>query len=159
MDPDSIDFALAARRRDGLWSVEALPERIATKVGSLVAALAGHSSDSLAVGLVSVADDFFTIVRVDGPRARLLLSDAAAALDWPLAEEVLDALGIPLPEDVDDSEFEPAGDLSLLADLGLGAEELSLLCEDGDLYPDEVLEAVAERLGFGERFQALVDPA
>lgn len=157
MEPDAIDFAIAARRRDGLWSVEALPDKIATSVGSLVAALGGHSSDSLAIGLVSVADDFFVIVRVDGPRARLLLSDAAAALDWPLAEEVLDALGIGPPEEIDDSEFEPAGDLGLLADLGMGVEELSMLCHDADLYPDEVLESVAERLGFGERYLSLFD--
>ena len=35
--------------------------------------------------------------------------------------------------------------------------ELAALCDDLDLYPDEMLGSVASRLGFGEAFQAAVD--
>ena len=124
-------------------------------LASLVAALGAHASESGVVGLVSIGDDTFLIVRVDGGRARLLLSDQTAALDWDLADEVLDALGVEAPEDVDD-DADPVGDLGLLADLGMSTDELTLLCEDLDLYPDEVLGSVAKRIGFGELFANLV---
>ena len=55
--------------------------------------------------------------------------------------------------------MQPVGDLSLLSDLGLDAMELGLLCENLDLYADEVAAAVAARLGFGEEFEAAVDVA
>ena len=51
----------------------------------------------------------------------------------------------------------PAGDLTLLADLGMSGAEFAILSEDVDLYPDEVLSAVAGRLGFGDQFEALLD--
>ncbi len=154
-DTDAIDFAIAAWREDGAWRAESLPPRLAESLASLVAALGAHASESGVVGLVSIGDDTFLIVRVDGGRARLLLSDQTAALDWDLADEVLDALGVEAPEDVDD-DADPVGDLGLLADLGMSTDELTLLCEDLDLYPDEVLGSVAKRIGFGELFANLV---
>jgi putative tRNA adenosine deaminase-associated protein len=51
---------------------------------------------------------------------------------------------------------QPAGDLDIVGDLGMQAMELGLLCDDRDLYPDEVLSDVARRLGFGDDFEALV---
>jgi hypothetical protein len=38
----------------------------------------------------------------------------------------------------------------------MAALELSVLCDDGDLYPDEILGDVADRLGFGEAFAAIL---
>ena len=38
----------------------------------------------------------------------------------------------------------------------MSTDELTLLCEDLDLYPDEVLGSVAKRIGFGELFANLV---
>ena len=32
-----------------------------------------------------------------------------------------------------------------------------MLCEDRDLYPDEMLDSIASRLGFGEEFQQTLD--
>src|SRR5690606_25347510 len=51
----------------------------------------------------------------------------------------------------------PAGDLSILADLGLEEMELGALAGDLDLYPDEVLASVSERLGFQQAFQRALD--
>lgn len=154
-DLDAIDFAIAAWREDGAWQADGLPTRLAGSLASLVAALGAHASEAGVVGLVSIGDDTFLIVRVHGGRARLLLSDQTAALEWDLADEVLDALGLEAPED-DDEGSDPAGDMGLLADLGMSADELALLCEDLDLYPDEVLESVAKRLGFAELFAGIV---
>jgi len=53
---------------------------------------------------------------------------------------------IGLSED-DLEEFEPAGDVRLLEEFGVSAEEIELLCANEDLYPDEQLAAIAERLG------------
>ena len=35
--------------------------------------------------------------------------------------------------------------------------ELETLCDDEELFPDEQLEAIAARLGFGEEFSELLD--
>ena len=156
-DPEAIDFALSAWREGGAWNVEQLPAKAAQNLNSLVASLGAHNAEYGALGMVSVADDFFLLLRVRDGRVRLLLSDAAAALDWPLAQEALSMLGMTPPASAEESEFEPAGDLTIVADLGMATEELGLLCEDGDLYPDEVLGVVAERVGFGGKFEDIVN--
>ena len=53
--------------------------------------------------------------------------------------------------------MQPAGDLSVFADLGVPAMEVAMLCEDADLYPDEMLDSIASRLGFGEEFRQTLD--
>jgi hypothetical protein len=35
--------------------------------------------------------------------------------------------------------------------------EISALCDDGELFPDEQLEAIANRLGFGDQFAELLE--
>jgi hypothetical protein len=47
-------------------------------------------------------------------------------LDYSLAEQVLDFLDIPVPDEEDTGQALPAGDLSIFADLGLG--EIQTLC-------------------------------
>jgi putative tRNA adenosine deaminase-associated protein len=86
---------------------------------------------------------------VQGPELSVLLSDATAATDWLLAKSVVDRLGLPVE---DDDEQAPAGDLGIVADLGMPAIDMGVLLDDYDLYPDEVLSAVAHRIGFGQRF-------
>ena len=100
--------------------------------------------------MLSVDEDFFILLRVIGGRARLLISDVTAATEWPLARQVVDELDIPLADD--DDEQVPAGDLAIIADLGMSAMDLGALCDDVDLYPEEMLEEIAEALGFGNQF-------
>ena len=50
----------------------------------------------------------------------------------------------------------PAGDLDLLADLGLHAIDMGALLDEVDLYPDDMLSEIARRLGFGELFDDAV---
>ena len=82
----------------------------------------------------------------------LLLSDAAAALDYDVAADVLDLLRVDVPDE-DDAEDDPwpEGDLGMLADFGVPADELAVLVDEIDLYPDEQLTAIARRCGFAER--------
>jgi putative tRNA adenosine deaminase-associated protein len=105
--------------------------------------------------MVSVDEDFFVLVRVAGGRARLLISDVTAATEWPIARQVVDELDIPLADD--DDEQVPAGDLAIVADLGMTAMDLGALCDDVDLYPEEMLEEIAETLGFGNQFHDAIE--
>ena len=151
---DSVDFALAAFRDDGEWQVQDIASPAFDSVDSLSHALRQVSGPDGAVGMVSVDEDFFVLVRVAGSTTRVLLSDVTAAEEWELAHSVVEFLGLPAPED-DDLEV-PAGDLDLLGDLGLHAFDMGALLDDVELYPDDVLSDIARRLGFGELFDDAV---
>jgi putative tRNA adenosine deaminase-associated protein len=154
--PGGIDFAIAAYRDDGEWTVSTLPARTAADLEALIHTLAQLPSEVGTIGMVSVEEDFFLLARVSGSHARLLLSDVGAATESPLAMSVIDRLELPPPDD-DDDQVQPAGDLGILADLGVSAMDLGAMCDDPELYPDELLGDIAERLGFGHDFDELVD--
>ena len=149
-----VDFALAAFRDDGTWRVQDIAPPAFDSIDSLSHALRHVAGDEGAVAMVAVDEDFFVLVRVDGPTTRVLLSDVTAADEWELAQSAIDFLGLPPPED-DDVEV-PAGDLDLLGDLGLHAIDLGALLDDVELYPDEMLSEIARRLGFGKLFDDAV---
>ena len=152
----AIDFAIAAYRDEGEWTVTPLPPRAATELDVLTHALAQLPSDVGTLGMVSVDEEFFVLARVSGSHVRLLLSDVGAATESPLALAVVERLELPPPDD-DDDQIQPAGDLAILADLGLSAMDLGALCDDLDLYPDEMLGDIARRLGFGREFEEALD--
>ena len=151
---EAVDFALAAYREEGVWTVEELAHDVIEDVETLSHALRRFPGDGGAVGLVAVDEDFFVIVRVAGASTRVLLSDITAADEWELASSAVSFLGLPPPEDEDDQV--PAGDLDLLGDLGMHAMDMAVLLDDVDLYPDEMLSDVARKLGFGELFDDAV---
>ena len=155
VDSDVVDFAIAAYREEGRWSVSALPSRIATSVESLAAALRQFPGEGGVFGFVGVGDEFFIAVRENSGRLRGFVSDAAAVLDWSLAEELADALDIDMDEE-DLEEYVPLGDLRIFADFGITESDIELVCEEGDFYPDEQVRSIAKRLGFdGELKSAL----
>ena len=51
----------------------------------------------------------------------------------------------------------PVGFLDIFADLGMNHMEMAALCDDAELFPDEQLEAIASRLGFGDQFAELLE--
>ena len=144
-----VDFAVVAFREEGVWQVEQLPEAI-EDLDHLARELRRWPGDGGCLGLLSVDEDFLLIVRVLGSQTRVLLSDITAATEWPIARSVVEHLELPLPED--DDEPLPAGDIGIVADLGMDAMDLGALLDDLDLYPDEMLSEVASRLGFGRQF-------
>ncbi len=152
---DVVDFAIAAFLEEGERQAVALPPHAANDLDTLLHALRQLPADSGALGFVSVAEDFFVMARVSGPEVRLLLSDVTAATEWPLARAVVDHLGLPVPDEED--EMQPAGDLGIVADLGFPAMDLAVLCDEEDLYPDEMLSDIADRIGFGEAYQSAVE--
>jgi putative tRNA adenosine deaminase-associated protein len=151
----AIDFAVAAYREEGTWQVTVLPPRAADDLETLLHALRQTPGDAGTLGLVSVAEDFFVLARVQGEYVRLLLSDITAATEWPLARAVVDRMDLPMPDDEDDT-VQPAGDMNILVDLGFSAMDLAVLCDEEDLYPDEMLEDIAERVGFAPEYAAAV---
>ncbi|GAA4818819.1 tRNA adenosine deaminase-associated protein [Nocardioides caeni] len=151
---ESVDYALAAYREEGVWQVAELTPDHAVDVETLASALRRFPGDGGAVGLVAVEEDFFLVLRVAGQQTRLVLSDVTAATEWELAADVAEHLGLPVVEDDDDPE--PAGDLDLLTDLGLPAAALAEILDDDELYPDEMLSDIARALGFGELFDDVV---
>ena len=144
---EGVDFALVAYREEGVWQLRELDPEVLADIDTLAGELRRYPGDGGALGLVSVDEDFFLLVRVLGARVKVLLSDITAASDWPIAHDVVEHLELPVPED--DDEQVPAGDLSIVADLGMGAMDMGALLDDFDLFPDEMLGDIATRLGFG----------
>ena len=81
----AVDFAVVAYLEDGCWRAASLASTAARDLDTLVRTLRQQQGDRGALGLVSVDDDFFVLVRVNGIDVRYLLSDVTAATEWPLA--------------------------------------------------------------------------
>ena len=150
-------YAVVAFRDPSGWQVGPLPDVLTGDLDGLIAAVRQQPGENGAFALVDVADEFFVVVRVQLGRVRLLLSDVTASSEWDLAEQVLDHLDIDVPEGDELDEVWPAGDLDVFGDLGLDAMELGALLSDLDAYADEMLASLTRRLGFGERYERVVD--
>ena len=154
-DEMAADFALGAVREDGLWSVVPLPPAAADDLDQIIHALRQQPGDC----------------RIDRPavvlRGLLRHPPASAAttsaccsatslrrFDAPFAGQVLDRLGLPMPDGDDEDDIEPAGDLDLLEDLGVSPLLMAELCDDLELYPDDVFGQIAEHMGFSEQYDA-----
>ena len=149
-----VDFALVAYREEGVWQLQELDPEQAADLDAFAVELRRYPGDGGSLGLVSVDEDFFLLVRVLGAEMRILLSDVTAATDWPIARSAVEHLDLPPPDD--DEDQEPAGDLGIVADLGMGAMDMGALLDDYELYPDEMLGDVAGRLGFGGLYDEIV---
>lgn len=143
---DEIELAVVAHRVDGAWQLDDLPDRALADAGALLRELGSYAAS--AVALVSVGEDFALLARAGDP-VRLVLSDQTAALEWDLARSAADRLDVEVGEDDDPAAV---GDLDLLADLGLDADDLAALVDD-EPHPDDLLVAVADELGFGDELE------
>jgi putative tRNA adenosine deaminase-associated protein len=149
---EQVDLAVVAYRDEGDWNVQDLPPRALDDVDTIARELRRYPGENGALALIAVDEDFVLLVRVQGESVKVLLSDASAATEWALARSAVNHLGVHIEDDEDEA---PAGDLGIVADMGLAAADMGALLDDYDLYPDEVLGEIAERLGFGERFDDL----
>ncbi|MFM1938243.1 MAG: hypothetical protein RLZZ320_1101 [Actinomycetota bacterium] len=155
MENESMEFALIAWRDDGQWRASQLPDDATTDIGVALDALRAQQVDGGAIAMLAVDDQFFILIRQIGARMQMVLSDVMTSLDYEIAAEVLELLDLDLPEE-DDAD-EPAGDLNIFTDLGLDAMELQFICDDDEMFPDEQLEVIARRVGFGDQFVELID--
>ena len=154
-DPEST--AVVVFRDGARWQVELLPEVLAEDLEGLCDAVRQQPGEGGSFALVDVAHEFFVAVRLLRGREMLLLSDVTAAVAWDLAVQVLDQLDLDVPGDDDLEEVWPAGDLGMFADLGLDEMELGMILADVDAYADEMLTALAARLGFAGAWERVVD--
>ncbi len=150
---NEVDIAVAAWHEDGRWSLAALPD--AHDLAHMIDQLKSQQTNGGALALIAIDEEFFIIIRVLGSNIRMFLSDVTCALDYQVAAELLELLDIDFPDE--DDEPLPVGQLDILSDLGLKQMELSALCDDDELFPDEQLEAIASRLGFTDQFSELLE--
>jgi len=160
-DPGSDDVAVIVyREEDDAWEADVLPTALTEDLAGLIQALRQQPSIGGTFGLAAVGDDFFVVLRAIGGQVSVFLSDLTAAVDYPLARQVLEALDIPVP--ADDEELDqvlPAGDMSICADLGLDEMELGAISADLDLYPEDAVAHIADRLRFGDTVERALDLA
>ena len=150
--PNELDIAVAAWHEDGRWTLGILPDP--TDIAQIITSLKSQQTNGGAIALISIDEEFFILIRVLGSHISLFLSDSTCAFDYPVAEELLEIADLPMPEDDDDAT--PMGHIEILSDLGMNGMEISALCDDPELFPDEQLEAIANRLGFGDQFTELL---
>jgi putative tRNA adenosine deaminase-associated protein len=149
-------FAIAVVREDGKWRCDSLGLEALRELDSAITELRKIRSTGAVFGMLAVDDEFFLLLRPSPGGMSLLLSDAAAALDYDIAADALDLLRVDPPED-DDPDLWPEGSLDILTDLGLPAPELQVIASDEDLFPDQQLQMIAQRCGFADQFTALLD--
>ena len=152
-------FAVAVYREGGRWDCALLPPAVLDDLDTCVAVLRQQPPEGGPVALLDVADEFFVALRL-GPAGgvRVLLSDVTAAEEFAIAQQALELSGTDPDERPDDpEEVWPAGDLGIFRDLGLDERELGLILDDVDLWADEMLSAVADRIGVGAEFARVLD--
>jgi len=148
-DESVSDFGVIAWRDESRWNVSQLTDT--DELGSIMDQLISKSRQfGGAVALLAVAEDFFIVAREIGSEMKMMISDATYALESDLAVDLLEMMDLPFPEE--DDESQPGGDVDLLTDLGINEMELEAIAGDDQLYPDEAIEAIAKRLGFGDEF-------
>jgi putative tRNA adenosine deaminase-associated protein len=150
-------YAVLVCRTDAQWQLGVLPDAVTDDLPALIAAVRQQPGESGPFTMVNVADEFFVVVRVHRGRVRVLLSDVTAAVEWDLAAQVLEHLDLDLPGEDDLEDVWPVGDLGVFDDLGLDEMEMGAILSDTDAYADEMLSALARRLGFSEPFERVVD--
>jgi putative tRNA adenosine deaminase-associated protein len=155
---DEIDFVLAGYREDGQPYVQSLGKDLANDLDELIVQLRRLPGDAGALGFVSLVEEVFVITRVRGQHVQVLLSDAAAASDWPIARDVVDYLGEE-PLDDDEEEGEPIGDLGIVADLGLSDFDMGAIIDNLDLSSVEMLIEIADKIKLNPEFRQAAEAA
>lgn len=161
-DYDDVEgFAVAVVREETTWRCSPLSPAAVSSLSAAENELRALRSTGAVFGLLDVDDEFFIVLRPGPAGSRVLISDATAAIDYDIAVEVLDALNVEVPDidpdELDDIEPWEEGDLGVLADLGLPEPVLGVILAETDLYPDEQLGMIAQRLGFADEFSAVLD--
>ena len=149
----SVDFGCIAWHEDGIW--DATPLASTRDIGLIIDALKNQQTNGGALALIAIEDEFVIIARSLGESIQIMISDITYAIDYEVAADLVEVLDLEFPEE--DDESQPGGDLDLLSDLGVSDMELLTILDDTELYPDEQLEAIANRLGFGEQFNQVIE--
>ncbi len=167
-DRPPASFAVRVSRAEQRWRVELLAQDAEDELPVLERALGEPGTDGGPGPFVVVVDSrlYFVVLRHGpGGMVRALISDATFQ-EWLLAAEVVERYGIGAEDGASfaatvDDAFDrdetgwPGGDLDMFADAGLPADELGLLLGADDLWADEMVLRIAERLGFAQQLTAV----
>ncbi len=163
-------FAAALARTEDGWTGVELDLDEHGDLESVAEALRELTGDGPgpALLLLEEDDEHLVVVRADGgpddsSDPRVFLSDERAAATDGVAKTLWEA-DEPVPEEDDGTVEEeatgavlatPAGDASLLSDLGTPADELLRLCAEEGLLPADVMTELCERAGCLDELDAL----
>ena len=160
-------FAVRVGRAGDRWQVDLLAADADDELPVLERALGEPGTADWPGPFVVVVDSrlYFVVLRHGpGGMVRALISDATFQ-EWVLAAEVVERYGIAVETGttVDDAFDEdgqgwPGGDLEVFADAGMPAEELARLLDSDELWADEMVLRIAERLGFAGELLAVATP-
>ena len=156
-------FAVRVSRPGQRWKVELLAQDAEDELPVLERALGEDGGRAWPAPFVVVVDSglYFVVLRHGpGGMVRALISDATM-LEWLLAAEVVERYGIAVDTEGafdDDESGWPGGDLDVFADDGLPAADLRPIVTADDLWADEMVERIAQRLGFADELAAAVAP-
>lgn len=147
------NFAVTVTRSDGSWEVRPFKDKFSS-LDTSVQAVRNLRAESAAFALLCVDDEYFVIVRPAPTGTRLFLSDASMAAVDDFAAMIVEEIGVEIPdiseEEFADTEGWPEGDFDILADLGVGEQVLSIICDETEWWASEQLQRLAEELGFEE---------
>lgn len=152
---DEVDFVVALYREDGAPVAVPMDKELANDFDELVNQLRRIPGDGGALGVLSVAHEIFVLVRVRGRSVQVLLNDAVSANDWPIARDVVDYLGLEVPDPDDDSDV--VGDLDMLTDLGVGEFDLQQLADDIDEDSDALVDSLVRQMKMEQPFRRAVE--
>ncbi|MDR1768628.1 MAG: tRNA adenosine deaminase-associated protein [Propionibacteriaceae bacterium] len=147
---DDVDFVLALYHEDEQPVVTQLEYDLANDLDALIGELRRIPGEAGTIGMVSIAQEVFALIRVRGKNVQVYLSDAVAANDWPIARDIVDFIGEEVPDE--DDESMPVGDAGMLADAGLPEFELEAIANDYDTDSSLLLQRIAKRIRFGPQF-------
>jgi putative tRNA adenosine deaminase-associated protein len=156
-------FAVLVSRPDAGWRVQLLAGDAGDELPVLERALGEPGGEGWPPPFVLVVDSrlYFVVLRHGpGGMIRALISDATMQ-EWVLAAEVVERYGIAVDTDGafdDDESGWPGGDLDVFADDGLPGDQLRPIVTADDLWADEMVLRIAERLGFSSELAAAVAP-
>jgi putative tRNA adenosine deaminase-associated protein len=155
-------YAVRVSRPGPRWRVELLAQDAEDELPVLERALGEDGGEWPPPFVVVVDSGLYFVVLRHGPggMVRALISDATM-LEWLLAAEVVDRYGIAVDTEGafdDDESGWPGGDLDVFTDDGLPADQLRSIVTADDLWADEMVALIAERLGFADELGAAVSP-
>ncbi len=143
---EDLDYSAILWREEGIWNAIKVPARQAIVLDDLLDLCRQYPGEGGVYAVVGVSGEFFILLRSDPRKTEALISDGIALLDWDIAEDAADLIDLQWQED-DLEEYEAIGDLNILANFGLKAEDLSMICENPDLEPDQQISEVFKRIG------------
>src|SRR3712207_1511941 len=160
-------FAVRVSRDGDRWRCDLLAADADDELPVLERALGEPGAGGWPGPFVVVVDSrlYFVVLRHGpGGMVRAFISDATFQ-EWVLAAEVVVRYGIAVEAGTtidgafdEDGQGWPGGDLDVLADAGMPAEELARLLDSDELWADEMVLRIAERLGFAAELVAVAAP-